>query len=210
METRRSAATPSRMRPARGDRFESPGGHGTCRRYLQLAGTCGAQCVRLRQLHGAFQHAPIQVGRDQPLAKRLQRALRKRRVLGAQAAQDHLHPQIDDRQLDHLGVGNPQVPLNERRHGHHRGRTRLFSRARGAVHGSQLVLQRIVEQLMPMEPQKPEELPDSIQTFQQKLLLPRRGDRRRPARDHHLPASSGRRPTSASDHRSHTRMHRKN
>ena len=90
--------------------------------------------VRLRQLDGAFEHAAIQVGGDQPLAKLLQRALRKRRRLGTQAPQHHLHPQIDDGQLDHLGVGHAQISLHQHRHGHHRGRTRLFPGARRAVH----------------------------------------------------------------------------
>ena len=111
--------------------------------------------------------------------------------LGTQAPQDHLHPQIDDGQLNHLGVGNPQISLHERRHGHHRRRPRRFPRPRGAVHRRQLVLKRVIEQLVPMEPKKPQQLPDAIQALQQELLLPRRRDRRFPTRDGHLHASSG-------------------
>jgi hypothetical protein len=93
----------------------------------------------LRQFDGAFEHAAIQVGGDQPFAKLLQRALRKRRRLGTHASQHHLHSQVDDGQLDHLGVGHAQIPLHEHRHGHHRGRTRIFPGARGAVHRGQLI-----------------------------------------------------------------------
>ncbi|MNC84549.1 hypothetical protein D3C83_01050 [compost metagenome] len=155
-----------------------------------------------RQRDGAFQHAAIHVGGDQPFSKLLQRALRKRRFLGPQAPQDHLDPQIQDGQLDHLGVGDAQIALHEHRHGHHRGRARLFSRARPAVHRRQLILKPGVEQLVPMQPQKPEEFPYPTETLQDELLLPRRRDRRCPTRDCHLHASSGRGPASASDHKS--------
>jgi hypothetical protein len=70
----------------------------------------------------------------------------RRRAATPQPAPD-LHPEIEDGQLDHLGVGDAQVPLHERRHGHHRGRTRLFPRTGRAVHGGQLVLKRVIKQL---------------------------------------------------------------
>ena len=159
--------------------------------------------VRFASVDGAFEQAAIQVGGDQPFAKLLQRALRKRRRLGPEAPQHHLHPQVDDGQLDHLGVGNAQVALHEHRHGHHRGRQRLFPGARGAVHRGQFILKRVVEQLVPMQTQKSQQLPDATEPLQQELLLPRRRDRRCPTRNRHLHASSGRRPTSASDHKSH-------
>ena len=164
----------------------------------------------LRQLDGAFEHAPIQVGGDQPFAKRLQRALRKRRRLGPEAPQHHLHPQVDHRQLDHLGIGHAQVALHQHRHGHHRGRQRLFPGARGAVHRGQFLLKRVVKQFVPMQPQKAQQLAYATEPLQQELLLPRRRDGRCPTRDRHLHASSGRRPTKASDHKSRDRIHRKN
>jgi hypothetical protein len=110
---------------------------------------------------------------------------------------------IEDGQLDHLRVGDAQVPLHEHRHGQHRGRTRLFSGTCGAIHRSQVILKRGIEQLVPMQPQKPEELPYPTEALQNELLLPRRRDRRCPTRDRHLHASSDQGPTSASDHRPH-------
>src|SRR4051794_15510398 len=46
-----------------------------------------------------------------------------------------------------------------------------------------------------------EELPYAIEALQDEMLLPRRGDRRCPTRDRHLPASWGHRRASASDHK---------
>ena len=145
--------------------------------------------VRVRQFDRAFEHPAIQVGGDQPFAKVLQRALRKRRRLGPEAPQHHLHPQVDQRQLDHLGIGHAQVALHQHRHGHHRGRPRLFPGARGAVHRGQLLLKRVVKQLVPMQPQKAQQLPDATEPLQQELLLPRRRDGRCPTRDRHQHAS---------------------
>jgi hypothetical protein len=71
--------------------------------------------------------------------------LRKRGLLGTEAAQHHLHAQVDKRQLDHLGVGNAQVALHQHRHGHHRGGQGIFPGARGAVHRGQFILKRVVE-----------------------------------------------------------------
>jgi hypothetical protein len=67
----------------------------------------------LRQVDGAFKQVAIHIGGDQPFSKFLQRALRKRRYLRPQAPQHHLHPEVDDGQFDHLGVGNAQIPLHE-------------------------------------------------------------------------------------------------
>ena len=153
----------------------------------------GKGLTALRQGDGAFEQAAIQVGGDQPFTKLLQRALRKRWRLRPQTPQHHLHPQVDDRQFDHLGVGNAQIPLHQHRHGHHRRGQRIFSGARGAVHRGQFILECVVEQLVPLHPQKPQELPDATETLQQELLLPRRRDRWIPTRDRHLHASSGRR-----------------
>jgi hypothetical protein len=163
----------------------------------------------LRQFDRAFEHAAIQVRADQPFAKFLQGALGKRRLLGSQAPQHHLHAQVDDRQFDHLGIGNSQVALHERRHGHHRGRQCVFPGTRRAIHRRQLILKRGVKQFVPMHAKKPQELSYAIQALQQELLLPCRRHRRFPTRDGHLHASSGRWPTSASDHKSHQAMHRK-
>src|SRR5881409_418424 len=120
-----------------------------------------------------------------------------------------LRVQMDDRQFDHLSIGNSQVALHEHRHGHHRGRQRVFPGTRCAIHRRQLILKRVVKQLVPMHSKKPQELSDAIQALQQELLLPCRCHRRFPTRDRHLHASSGRWPTSASDHKSHQAMHRK-
>ena len=174
-------------------------------RHAQSLGQLAVvECLGLlRQFDGPFEQASIQVGGDHPFAKFLQRALRKRRFLGPQAPQHHLHSQIENGQLDHLGVGDAEVPLHEYRHGHHRRRTRLFSGAGGPIHRDQLILKRSIEQLMPMQPQKSEQLPYPTEALQDELLLPRRPNRRCPMRDRHLHASSGQRPASASDHRPH-------
>jgi hypothetical protein len=158
----------------------------------------------------AFEHPTIQVGRDQPFAKGLQRTLRKGRRLGPETAQHHLHSQVDQRQLDHLGIGQPQVALHQRRHGHHRGWPRLFPRARGAVHRGQLLLKRIVKQFVPMPSQKAQQLANATKPLQQELLLSRQRHGRGPARHPHQSASRGHRPTDGSDHRSHDCTHRKN
>ena len=147
----------------------------------------------LGEVDRALEDAAIHVRGDQSFAKLLQRALGKCRVLGPQTPQDHLHAQVDHGQFDHLGIGNPQVALHEHRHRHHRGRQGVLPRTRRAVHRRQLILKCLIEQLVPMPAQKPQELSYATQALQQKLFLPGRRHRRLPTRDRHPHASSGHR-----------------
>jgi hypothetical protein len=80
---------------------------------------CGRESTGLaRQFDGALQQSAVHVRSNQSPAKVVQRPLRKGRLGPTQAVEHHLHPKIDDGELDHLGVGYTQVRLEERCHCH--------------------------------------------------------------------------------------------
>ena len=117
-----------------------------------------------RQFHRAFQDAPIQVGGD----RRSRNVCNPPCEKGGCSAPRHPSPSARaNRRLSTQSSRRRKRPgtLDERRHGHHRGRTRLFPRPRRAGHRRQLVLKRVIEQLVPMELQKPEELRTRSQRF---------------------------------------------
>jgi hypothetical protein len=68
-----------------------------------------------------------------------------------------LPPQIHERQLDGFGIRGAHVSLQQHDHAQQRGRMRLLAFPRVPIHGFELLLKRIVEQLVPMQPEKPEQ-----------------------------------------------------
>src|SRR3989454_5365095 len=123
------------------------------------------------KLDRPLQEPSIHVGCDQTLAKCLQRTLRECRFVRAQAAQHHLPAQIHYRQLHRLRVGDAVVALEQQRHAQQRGWYRLVSSARVSVHALQLLLDLVVEQFVPVEPKKREQLPRPLQPFDDELLF---------------------------------------
>jgi len=97
--------------------------------------------------------------------------LRECRFVRAQAAQHHLPAQIHYRQLHRLRVGDAVVALEQQRHAQQRGWYRLVSSARVSVHALQLLLELVVEQFVPVEPKKREQLPRPLQPFDDELLF---------------------------------------
>ncbi len=61
---------------------------------------------RACELDGALQQPTIQICPNQTVAKIDECSLRERWRIRTEAVEHHLHPKVDDRQLDHLGVGN--------------------------------------------------------------------------------------------------------
>src|SRR3989442_13045449 len=123
------------------------------------------------KLDRPLQEPSIHVGCDQTLAKCLQRTLRECRFVRAQAAQHHLPAQIHYRQLHRLRVGDAVVALEQQRHAQQRAWYRLVSSARVSVHALQLLLELVVEQFVPVEPKKREQLPRPLQPFDDELLF---------------------------------------
>ena len=80
--------------------------------------------ARLRQGHRLVEQRFVQVVRDQPLAKRDQRALGERRAVRAQTAQRQLPPRIHRRILDRLGIADLIVGLEQQDHRQQRRRNR--------------------------------------------------------------------------------------
>ena len=144
--------------------------------------------VRLRQLDRALQQPAVHVVRDEPFAEALQRALRERWLSRAQAAEDHLPTQVDNRRLHGFDVRYPDVALEQERHRQQRGGYRLLAGARVAVHRLQLRLELVVEQLVPVPAQEAEQLPPLLQPLQHELLLPRHRLLRLPTLHRHLRA----------------------
>jgi hypothetical protein len=126
------------------------------------------------QLYRPLQQTTIHVRSDQPFAELAKSSLRERGLLRAEVIEHHLPAQIDDGHLDGVGVGDPGVPLKQGGHGHHRGWQRVCASARAPVHGFQLRLERVIEQLVPVLAQKGEQLPRLSGALQQELL-PLRG-----------------------------------
>src|SRR3989442_14024111 len=63
------------------------------------------------------------------------------------------------------------VALEQQRHAQQRGWYRLVSSARVSVHALQLLLELVVEQFVPVEPKKREQLPRPLQPFDDELLF---------------------------------------
>jgi hypothetical protein len=142
-----------------------------------------------RQLDGALQEAPVHVVRDEPLAKRLQRALGKGRLGLAKATQHHVPARVEDRRLNCVEVRHPEVALEHQPHGEQRWRHGLLAGAGVSVHRLQLRLEGVVEDLVPVPAQEGEELPPLLQPLQDELLLPRHRRARPPPHHRHLRAS---------------------
>jgi hypothetical protein len=68
--------------------------------------------------------------------------------------------------------------LEQQRHAQHRWRMRLLPCAAVPVHPGQLVLERSVEQLVPVKPKKPEQRTHACQALHHPLLLLRQLDLR--------------------------------
>ena len=134
------------------------------------------------QLDGALEQAAIHLMSDESLAERWQRALRKRRVVLPEHAQNHLPSRIDHRQLHGLGVGRARVRLQKNGHRKQRGRDRRLALTRGPVHLLKLRLKGIVEQLVPVQPQESEQLARTRHPANQVLLASRQRGTRIPTR----------------------------
>src|ERR1700759_364090 len=65
----------------------------------------------LRQFYRAFKQTTIQVVCDEPLAERLQRALRERRLVEPRNIEDHLPARIDNAQFYGFGVRRLRICL---------------------------------------------------------------------------------------------------
>ena len=140
----------------------------------------------------ALEEPPIHVASDQPIPEVDQRALRERRLRRSEAAEHHLHPQIDEGELDHLCVGHAEIGLDERRHRHQRGRHRVPSGTGVSIHALELRLELVVEEHAPLQPKEAEQLPNSVEALEEHLLLPAQFLGRGPSRDRH-PSTRSRR-----------------
>ena len=162
----------------------------------------------LGQLDGAFEHAAIHVGGDQPFAKLLQRALGKRRRFRPRHPSTICTRRSTTVNSTISASDMPRYPVRASPSPSRR-RQRRFPRTRGAVHGSQFVLKRVVKQLVPMDPQKPEELPDSIRDASTETALAGSGQQAVSNARSSSACLLGPRPPNASDHRPHPPTHRK-
>ena len=107
-----------------------------------------------RASYRSLQQTPIHVRSDQPLPEVAKSPLRERGLLRAEMIEHHLPAQIDNGHLHGIGVRDANVALTQGGHGHHRRWQLLRVGSRAPVHGLQLGLERVIEQLMPMLAQK--------------------------------------------------------
>jgi hypothetical protein len=142
---------------------------------------------------GALQQHAVHLVRHHPLAERLQRSLRERRRIDVEAVQDHLPAPVHDRELHRLRIRGAHVALEQEHHAEHRRRVRLVAGSGLSVHALELLLERVVEELVPVQSEKPEQRPHAVQALHDELLLLRQLHRRLPmvhvltsrrARDH--------------------------
>ena len=142
---------------------------------------------------GALEQHAVHLVRHHPLAEPLQRSLRERRIVDVEAVQDHLPAPIHDRELHRLRVRGAHVALEQEHHAEHRRRVRLVAGSGLPVHALELLLEGVVEELVPVQPEKTEQRPHAVQALHDQLLLLRQLHRRLPtihvltsrrARDH--------------------------
>ena len=124
------------------------------------------------------------------LAELLKRALAEGGIFCPQTSQDHLPSQIDDGQLNGLCIRRLCIALEQHRHRHLGRRHWRLAGTRVAVHGSQHILKRRVEDLVAMESKKAEQFLHLLASLEQPLLQFGAFDGRIPTWDHG--ASNGR------------------
>src|SRR5215510_1652520 len=140
-----------------------------------------------RQDNRPLDQPPVQVMPDQPLAEPRQGALRKRRILRAQAIQDQLPAPVHHPRLDHLIVTDPRIRLQDRCQRQLRRRNRRLAPRAAHIGLRQLRLEYLVKQLIAVLAQEHEQLRPPHR-LDHRLLRRRRLNRRLPHhRTHELP-----------------------
>jgi hypothetical protein len=102
----------------------------------------------------------------------LKPSLRKWGLYRAHAVEDHLPPQIHQGKFHRFGIGGADVPLEQHHHAQQSRRPWRIASPRRPIHAFQLLLKRVVEELVPMQSEKSEQRTDANQTLHEQLLLP--------------------------------------
>jgi hypothetical protein len=111
----------------------------------------------------ASQPPPVPLRANQPHPKLPQHPLREERLDGLQTIQHQLPAPIHHAQLYGLSIRHAQIGLQQRDHGQQRGRHGRLACPRVPRHRLQLGLEGVVEQLVPLRPQKGKQFPGAPQ-----------------------------------------------